>query len=764
MTERIQYPPVYLAIFLLLMTAVAAVMFTVAPLPRAIVYTLFWGAVYGAGLGRCKRSGMKTSEDLRQLTNRCAVLALLLFLGGFLFSGIEAGFILMLITLQAGRNLVLFTRRDLNFACLTSLILLLFGAAKAMAGHFLGFMVLYALFAIFTFMADHIDVRLCHAVGGDRDLLTRRMNLPVKGVGLAVMTLSLALAIYLLVPRPASPRVQAFPSSSEWNYDNRQWKEEALRQRPGDQGQNGSGVGVSGSARRAAAEEDAEGVKVTGSEYRGFHKRLDVTRGGTFMLSNNVVLYLQAENALYVRGKVFDSFDGRGWEGSRSGVEKRYDQNGRFNFGRKPQAGDTLQVFTIKHDLPPFLFAAYRPVLVSFPGNVIETDGTLAMRVPDRLRKGTIYSVASHVEEVDHHPCSGALTGDDTGQTEDRRYVALYPRIPDRIGRLAADITRGAGSDLQRAEAVEAYLRNNYAYTLDTIGIQWRDDPVERFLFDLKAGHCELFASSMVMMLRTLNIPARLATGFYVHRYNPVTGYFEVREADGHAWVEAYLERYGWVTFEPTSGFQLPQRSHRLFVAGTLARYLGDRTKELIRKNRNSLWVKFLMKIRPVLMKIWLVITATFAVILLKCLKLGHWFLGGGWRSIVLLFLAVTGGWYLRRMLEPAWRMAGLRRKRSGDPRQFLLSCYREMERHFGSRGTPRARPMTPLEYELLLAGRFPALSEKIALITRLFEQAAYGVVPVSAIEAGAALRAFEDIRRWKEPRGKGVGGSDIIP
>ncbi len=630
MTERIHYPPVYLGIFVLLMTAVACVMFTVTSPFQATVYTLFWGVIYGAGLSSCRRVGEGNEEPSRQRANGCAGLALVLFFGGYAFSGVETGLILMLLTLQAGRNLALFTRRDLNFACLISLILLLYGAAKAMGGFFLAFIVIYALAAIFTFMADHIDARLCHAQGGDRELLTRRMNLPVKGVGLALMTLSLAFAIYLLVPRPASPRVQAFPSSSNWNYDNRHWKEEALRPRQNGQGQNGNGQGqngdgngVSASILRRPSADEAESQKVKVSEYGGFQERFDVAEVGECVkLSDTVVLYVQADNPLYVRGKVFDSFDGRNWEDSGYGAEKRYDQDGRFTFGEKPQSGDTLQVFTVRQDLPPFIFAAYRPVLVSFPGNVIEVDAALALRAPDRLRKGTVYSVASHLEEVELHPCSGTLAAGDEGRTADGRYLALYPGVSERLRGLALDVTKGAGDDLQRAKAIETYLRDNYAYTLDTVGIQWSGNPVEQFLFDLKAGHCELFASSMVVMLRTLNIPARLVTGFYVNRYNPVTGYFEVREADGHAWVEAYLEPHGWVTFEPTSSFELPKRSQRLFVATGLVRYLGDRSEDLIRKNRDSLWVKFLMKIWPMLLKIWAVVMTTFAMFKLQCLKL----------------------------------------------------------------------------------------------------------------------------------------------
>jgi protein-glutamine gamma-glutamyltransferase len=751
-TERIQYPPVYLGMFFLLMTAVAAGMCAIAPPLQAIVYTLFWGAVYGSGLYFCRGCREGNEEQFQQIATGCAGLALVLFFGGFALSGVETGLILLLLTLQAGRNLVLTTRRDLNFACLISLVILLYAAGRAMEGYFVIFIILYVLAGMFTFMTDHIDARLSHAHGGDRDLLTRRMNLPVKGIGLALLTLALALGIFLLVPRPPSPRVQAFPASSNHNYDNRQWEEEAKTPHQDGQGKNGNGNGESDSSRRRLLTNESQGQKVKPSEYDGFQNRFDVSEiGGRAKLSDSIVLYLQADNPLYVRGKIFDTFDGRNWEDSGYGAGKRYDTDGRFTFGAKPQSGDTLQVFTVCQDLPPFIFAAYRPTLVSFPGNVIETDGAFSLRAPDRLRKGTVYSVASHLEEVDKHPCSGSSTTGEEGRTTDGRYLALYPDVSERLRALALDITKGAGDDLGRAKAVESYLRDSFAYTRDTMGVQWSGNPVETFLFDLKAGHCELFASSMVILLRTLNIPARLVTGFYVNRYNPVTGYFEVRASDGHAWVEAYLELHGWVTFEPTSGFELPKRSQRLFVATGLVRYLGDRTYDLLRKNQDSLWVKFLMKTWPMLLKIWAVVMVLYAHLTHRFLIVWLWFIRGGWLAIFFILAAVAAGWFLRRLLEPAWRLARLRRSRNGDPQRFLVLCYREMERHFACRGAARISHITPLEYERLLTRRFLPLTGQITLITRLFQQAAYGPMPVATVEADEAFQAFEEIYRWKE-------------
>jgi len=764
MNGRLHYPPLYLGIFLLLTTSVGAALFAVAPPLQATLYTVITGSIYAAGLHACRRYGDDQGSQLPQLANVVAGLAICLFFGGISLSGVEMGLILMLLTLQAGRNLVLSSRRDLNFACLISIVLLLYGAGKAMDASFMIFIVLYALAGMFTFMADHLDARLVHAHGGDRELLTRRMNLPVKGGGLALLTLALAFVIYLLVPRPPSPGLQAFPSSSSWNYDNRRWEAEARTLNHDGKGSDGTGYGDSPADRRQFSEA-SRGQDVSAADYGGFKSRFDIAETGERDVRLDAVVFnLQTDNPLYVRGKVFDSFDGRSWEESRVGAGKLYDRQGRFTFGSRPKPGDLRQVFTLRQDLPPFIFAAYRPVLVSFPGSVIEADVALALRAPDRLRKGTVYSVASRLEEVDRHPCSGVDSGDDLGQTEDNRYLTLYDGMSERLPALAREVTKGAGYDLGRAKALESWLRDHYAYSLATVGVTWNGNPVEQFLFELKTGHCELFASSMVVMLRTLNIPARLVTGFYVHKYNPVTGYYEVMASDGHAWVEAYLEPHGWVTFEPTSSFQLPQSKPKLFVAAGLVRYLGDRTEDLIRKDRESWWAKLLQGVMQTLFKLWQFIKAAAALVMLRCLLLVHWFKAGGWLIITLLVAALVSAWYLWQRLEPAWRLARLRRALAGEPGRFVILCYREMERHFRRRGEARQPHLTPLEYEQHLSRRFPELAGQVALITRHFHQAAYGPEPVDAEQAHGVLRAFEEINRCKETGGGSDSGSFMSP
>jgi transglutaminase-like putative cysteine protease len=75
---------------------------------------------------------------------------------------------------------------------------------------------------------------------------------------------------------------------------------------------------------------------------------------------------------------------------------------------------------------------------------------------------------------------------------------------------------------------------------------------VADFLFNIRAGHCEYFATAMVLMLRARRIPARLVNGFQMGEYSDVSGVYTVRQSDAHSWVEVYFGQNHWVAFDPT--------------------------------------------------------------------------------------------------------------------------------------------------------------------------------------------------------------------
>lgn len=104
-----------------------------------------------------------------------------------------------------------------------------------------------------------------------------------------------------------------------------------------------------------------------------------------------------------------------------------------------------------------------------------------------------------------------------------------------------------------------SYLRTNYAYSFDMTPVNPHIDPTEDFLLNKKkiGGYCEYFASAMVMFCRSVGIPARIVTGYHGGDYNPVAGYYIVRQKFAHAWVQVWIPGRGWVSYDPSPASSL---------------------------------------------------------------------------------------------------------------------------------------------------------------------------------------------------------------
>lgn len=142
-------------------------------------------------------------------------------------------------------------------------------------------------------------------------------------------------------------------------------------------------------------------------------------------------------------------------------------------------------------------------------------------------------------------------------------YLALPEELPERVVTLAQDLTAEAPTVFDKALALQSYLRT-YEYSLDLPAPPTNRDVIDYFLFDVKRGYCDYYASAMVVMARSVGIPARLAVGYATGEYNPETESYHVTLANGHSWVEIYFPEFGWIRFEPTAS--LPEVEHGPFA------------------------------------------------------------------------------------------------------------------------------------------------------------------------------------------------------
>ena len=283
-------------------------------------------------------------------------------------------------------------------------------------------------------------------------------------------------------------------------------------------------------------------------EAAGFSDEVTLDSIGMIRSSHEVAMRLLGEGPLdpnremRFKASTYDVYEGGTWRRSPSATLHR-GARARFWMRRQtPHRWVTIYLQPLhSRSLPlPVETVVVEPGVTS-----LEVDGGGALSFKDAPLEVREYRAGLIDEPV--------LIGDTPrGPTSaSTREPALDPTgVTPRISDLAREIM-GNGSIPERAHRLELYLIQNYQYTLDFRG-RTADNPIESFLFDYRSGQCEYFASSMVLMLRSQGVPARLVTGFLGGEYNPFEGYFIVRGSNAHAWVEAWIPGEGWKIFDPT--------------------------------------------------------------------------------------------------------------------------------------------------------------------------------------------------------------------
>jgi protein-glutamine gamma-glutamyltransferase len=250
------------------------------------------------------------------------------------------------------------------------------------------------------------------------------------------------------------------------------------------------------------------------------------------------------------RGIVFDHFDGRNWAVRRSErVAMRQTASGQFQVGRPIGRGPLLkQDIYLEPIGTDIIFAAPRALRLDLRGGSVNMDDMSSLSVPNATAR-LHYQVESELEMPPALAAAASHPGARLSAAAHRRYVQLPPLSPG-IVRLAREVTAGSQDPYEAARTLNRFLSERFRYTLAKP--QTALEPLEEFLFIRRSGNCEYFAAALAVMLRTLDVPARVVGGFQRGEWNPYGRYFMVRLSDAHAWVEAYFDGLGWVTFDPS--------------------------------------------------------------------------------------------------------------------------------------------------------------------------------------------------------------------
>jgi len=279
-------------------------------------------------------------------------------------------------------------------------------------------------------------------------------------------------------------------------------------------------------------------------------------------LSENAAAYLPPR--FYWRSLTYDQYNGHGWYTYPPAAQ---DYASEEPFIVLPKAGVGSKLIRVHvqtlQDLGGYLF--YTGELIS-----AEPAYRVASRGPGDVFGASVsasdYSFEARVPRVSVAQLRFAGTGYPRGILEE--YLQLPSDLPQRVRNLAARITAAGATAYERAALIESYLRQNYPYSLDVPPPPADRDVADYFLFDLKKGYCDYYATAMVVMARAVGIPARLVTGYTSSSFDPEAGSFVIRRRDAHSWVEVYFPGIGWEEFEPTSGLPAIERPGEILTGG----------------------------------------------------------------------------------------------------------------------------------------------------------------------------------------------------
>jgi uncharacterized membrane protein len=296
----------------------------------------------------------------------------------------------------------------------------------------------------------------------------------------------------------------------------------------------------------------------------GFSETVKLGAIGTIKESNALVMKVKVDAPpaklppdLKWRGIALDHFDGKSWSCGRTDRNQIPTQAGYFKLQEYTQGTDILvQTFFLEPISTDVVFGSHKVLAVSGDLGWLERDASDNIYTLTQRTSALRYSVVSDITRPDPK-----LIASVPGRLP-RDVEACCLQVPEedpRVAALARGVTAAAATPYDKALALERYLRNSYGYSLELKGTPESADPLATFLFSVRRGHCEYFATAMAAMLRQLGIPSRLINGFRAGEYNSLSNHWTVREYNAHSWVEAYFSPYGWVEFDPTPAEPEPQ-------------------------------------------------------------------------------------------------------------------------------------------------------------------------------------------------------------
>lgn len=312
--------------------------------------------------------------------------------------------------------------------------------------------------------------------------------------------------------------------------------------------------------------------------YQGLNRREEVagaafgrslTLGGPRTVGDSFVFSVEAEAGRYWRAVTFDTWTGRNWLNSGE-TEASIVAFQPVPIGDWSERAPLTQTVRLMANTGNVVFGAPDMRQLNLPVDVLVNGVPMApldapalgeglpaavefsmVRARETLDIGDEYTILSSATAVSIESMQNAST-DYPVEILDR-YVQLPEEFPASVVELAYSLTVSETTAYGKVKAIESYLRT-IPYNDSIAAPPAGRDPIEYFLFDIRTGYCDYYATAMAMMVRTLGIPARTASGYAEGTFDEESFAYFITERDAHTWVEVFFPGLGWVEFEPTAG------------------------------------------------------------------------------------------------------------------------------------------------------------------------------------------------------------------
>ena len=306
-------------------------------------------------------------------------------------------------------------------------------------------------------------------------------------------------------------------------------------------------------------------------------------KGGSGTPSKELIFRVKSPVKLYWAAQIYDIYDGDKWTFTK--MAKGNNIRKLSNLNAKVTHYDVENKFIIEKWLSPKLYYAYRPIAFDLFDNGKKLcnykESAFGVRLDEKVYPALpfVYNVTTvlYIPLLDIKKRTKCKLSE---YWVDNLRPAHYMKLPRskiswRVKRLVRRLTAGIKDPYQRAMKLRNYLRDNFKYKQYARPVPKGKEPVDYFLFMLREGHCEYFASSLAVMARLTGLPARVVTGFSPGNYNALNKYFEVHAYHAHAWTQIFIPGMGWLTMDGTPPGSIESRTTP-FGIGSMRDPFGD--------------------------------------------------------------------------------------------------------------------------------------------------------------------------------------------